>query len=318
MEAIPQLIFNRLAQRQAVILPGLGTLRVEHTPPRIDEAARRIVAPIDRVVFSREEGPGQTLPEIIADHFGVPLKEVKPRYNRWLAGLRRASIDGEIVVAGVGMLLRQPDGSFRVETAPELDRWLNPIEPASVPLPPPQPRVKTARKTAGKPGRKSRLARRAARLAAAGAFGAVAVYAFIYLYTNDVFDRAPVQTPTPVAAPKPVPVPEVAVPAQDSVETTMPEPVVSTAEQPAVQVSPPTAGSDAVYHLIAGVFSNRENAERCVREGGFEASQTTLIPTTGGRFMVSVGRYETMEAADAALQPLKERLPDAWISKRKH
>jgi hypothetical protein len=307
MEAIPQLIFNLLAQRQEVILPGLGTLRVEHVPPAVDQTAGRIVAPVNRVVFSPDQAEGQTLPERIAERSGLPLKEVRPQYNRWVATLRRASIDGEIVVGGVGMLLRQPDGSYRVEAAPELDRWLNPIAPKTVPLPARQPRPKQAKK-------KSRTSRRAAWLAFGGAMLVTLLYAGYYVYTRGFFDVPTAPAPTPALTGQPAP-PQAAIPPPAA--EPLPAGTASPASEPPV-APPPALPAGESYHLIAGVFSNRPNAERFVREQRLEAPQTSLIPLAGGRYvMVSVGRYATNAEADAALRQLKQRIPDAWISKRK-
>jgi hypothetical protein len=309
MEAIPQWIFNLLAQRQAVILPGLGTLRVEHVPPALDRAGGGVTAPVNRVVFSLDQAEGQTLPEWIAERSGLPLKEVKPQYNRWVATLRRVSIDGEIVVEGVGMLLRQPDDSYRVEVSPELDRWLNPIVPKTVPLPARQPRPKKAAK-------KSRASRRAAWLAFGGAMLVILLYAGYYIYTRGFFDvpRAPVPPP-PSEQSTPL---DAAIP--EAPTDTLPTGTASPASEPqSAPVPEPELPAGEAYHLIAGVFSNRPNAERFVREQDLEAPQTSLIPLAGGRYvMVSVGRHSTKAEADAALRQLKQRIPDAWISKRRN
>jgi len=309
VEAISQLIFNLLAQRQPVILPGLGTLRVEHTPPRVDEDTRRIVSPVSRVVFSPETDADPTLPQWIAERSGLPLKEVRPQYNRWLAAMRRDSIDGEYVVAGVGILLRQPDGSYRVETAPELDRWLNPIEAASIPLPSPKP-------GAG-PTRKNRRSNRAAWLAAAGALLVILLYGVYYFYGHEFFGRRQPATVS-TQAQQPVTVaPTDTLPVPDDPTTASPQTASTAAPQAASATATPVPRGEA-YHLIAGVYSTRANAERCIREEGLEATTTTIIPTAIGQFMVSAGRYATKPEADAALRVLKQQIPGAWISKRKN
>lgn len=81
-----------------------------------------------------------------------------------------------------------------------------------------------------------------------------------------------------------------------------------------------TASSDntsEVYHLIAGVFSTRENAERFLTQFDFDPAQTTLIPTTGERFMVSIGKYTSKREADRAMSVWQAKIPGAWVSKRK-
>ncbi|MCD8185028.1 MAG: SPOR domain-containing protein, partial [Rikenellaceae bacterium] len=72
-----------------------------------------------------------------------------------------------------------------------------------------------------------------------------------------------------------------------------------------------------VYHIITGVFSTRENAERFVRENRFEPEKTTIIPTVNGQFMVSVGRYADKTSADTANSRWQQSQPQAWVSKRR-
>lgn len=316
MQAIPQLIFNLLAQRRRVVLPGLGTLYTERQPAEWKAGTNVLSTPRIRVLFTAAEEEGETLPEVIARQSDIPLKEIKPQYHRWLAGVKKASENGEIALDGVGLLIRQPDGSYWVEVSQELDRLLNPIDVKAIRLPEQQP-VKAKKERAKKKEKKersraSRLARRAAWLASLGALLAILVYGGYFGYTRGWFDRQEParQTPAPLAEP----------PHSEEVNLvlpdTMPEnPVSQEADSVAPSEASPVTGE--VYHLIAGVYSNRANAERYVRESVSDPAAAELIATTGGRFMVSVGRYRTKEEADRMLNELQAQYPQLWVSKRK-
>ena len=325
METFSRVIFNLLALRQRVILPGIGTLYTEQLPAASDPATGMVSVPQTRVVFSAVEQSGETLPEIIACRSGIPLKDIKPQYNRWMSKIRGASIHGELTIDGVVLLLCQPDGSFWAEPAKELDFLLNPIEPEKIRipvLPSSKTQPKAAASSAGKPARpkkKTNPGRRATGLAIGGVVLAVLVYGSYYAYTRGFFTQD---------SSRPIPVHEQFRPAETVPPTVLRDtlsadtlPAVPSPAETIPPVQPPEASggsqSGDVYHVIAGVFSNRENAERYVRENNFEPSRVTLIPTTGDRFMVSVGRYAEKSEADREMERLRSSIPQVWVSKRK-
>ena len=331
MQAISHLIFNLLSERRRVILPGLGTLYTESVPAAIGPDGV-LTVPQTRVLFTAVEESGETLPEIIAAHSGLPLKEIRPQYNRWLDNLRRASSDGELAIDGTVLLLRQPDGSYWAEPARELDRLLNPSEQKTFRLPVVAPSKEKSKKTSAKKSPASPVAgktdsrgkRRAMWLAVGGAVLSVLIYAGYFAWTRGAFDPK-ISVPAPVSQPFEPPRQEQPVAAveepgtfpADSAAAEVPavvEPAVSAV--PGTGILPENHTGD-VYHIIAGVFSTRENAERFVRDSGFEAARTTIISTAGGRFMVSVGRFPDKLSADAEVGRLHDLFPEAWVSKRR-
>jgi outer membrane biosynthesis protein TonB len=345
MQAIPQLIFNLLARRERVILPGLGTLSTEQSPTELD--ANRLTEPRTEVLFTPVEEEGETLPEVIARQSGLALKEIRPQYNRWLATIRKKEEADEITIEEVGVLIRQRDGSYRTVVSASLNRRLNPLGINTIRLPeqPPVPKKKEAKKTPvekkakkktkkektkkEKSPRTSPSRRRAVWLAVAGS---VVVVGSLVLYdacTGDLLQSPRRQDKTETAAPVSEPrateqtVPETIETTPETVETA-PTPSVTPADSiPEAVIPVPTttapvaeSPSGAVYHLIAGVFSNRENAERYVRENVAGSDRAEIIPTTGDRFMVSVGRYTEKSEADRAMAERQATYPQVWVSKR--
>jgi outer membrane biosynthesis protein TonB len=350
MQAIPQLIFNLLAQRQRVILPGLGTLSTEQSAAELD--ANRLTEPRTEVLFTPVEEEGETLPEVIARQSGLALKEIRPQYNRWLATIRKKEEADEITIEEVGVLIRQRDGSYRTVVSAALNRRLNPLGINTIRLPeqPPVPKKKEAQKASKKtPAEKktkektkkektkkeksprtSPSRRRAVWLAVAGSVVVVGGLVLYDAYTGGLLQSFWRQNKTETVAPVLEPqtteqtVPETIETAPVTVETA-PVPSATPADSvpEAVIPAPATTApatenpSGAVYHLIAGVFSNRENAERYVRENVAGSDRAEIIPTTGDRFMVSVGRYTEKSEADRAMAERKTTYPDIWVSKRK-
>jgi hypothetical protein len=119
MTTIDRLIFDALAERRSVSLPGEGTLEVKHRSAKMI-SDNRIVPPGNRMVFT--PGHGDDLASIIslimADR-GVGEDEAGALYSSWLESARRP--DGSIAIEGVCERLGD---DFTV--AEELDDALNP------------------------------------------------------------------------------------------------------------------------------------------------------------------------------------------------
>ena len=117
MKAIDKIIFNELASRKAVVLPGVGTLGVVRRTAQMD--GREVKAPVNQVVYSRKEA--QDAPSVIAlmEAMGVDGESAKVAYGEWLNGVK----DGEgIRIEGVGAV-RQDFFTPSVE----LEQMLNPV-----------------------------------------------------------------------------------------------------------------------------------------------------------------------------------------------
>lgn len=116
MKAIDKIIFNVLASRRSVVLPGVGTLAVERRPAVV--SGKDVKAPENRVVFSETEREGvPTLPGLM-ELMGVDPQQAQSNYDEWL---NEVSSGNGLMIEGVGTL-RQT--SFT--PSPELAQILNP------------------------------------------------------------------------------------------------------------------------------------------------------------------------------------------------
>lgn len=338
MEVFAQAIFNTLARRQRVILPGVGTLYTQQTAAEVDRAGT-VSAPRTTLRFTVREEAGETLPESLAVRSGLPLKDIRQQYNRWVAGLRKQAGDGNLRIEGVVALTRQPDGEYRAEPSEALARRLNPMEQQKIQLPvvPPVKAAKTSPEKKSAPEKKkATTAPSPARPAKRRKTGWIALPAALlllggggyYAYTQGWLDGI-FPSPKPSPAPHEPVRPTVETPAvlpdtlpADSVQTA-PEPIAPEVitPEPTLLSTPagtlPDGHTGPVYHVIAGVFSTQDNAERCIRQNGFDPARATIIPTANGKFMVSTARFADKASADAEMARLQKTVPQAWVSKRR-
>ncbi len=290
MDAINQLIFNELAQRRRVILPGLGTLSPEHRSAAWQEWSESYSPPRTRISFTPLEAEGPTLPELIARQSDLPLREVRPQYHAWLSEVKKGDGEGNLSIDGIGLLYRRPDGTYRVEPTVALERLLNPVgndfaRPSATSFPTEWPAY--------------RRQRRDRRPIAPGwwiALGAlVLVAALVWIacacgWFESLRERMSRKEKEEVILVVPAPV----------VSEPLPEPV----EEPVVEPAPEP------YQLIVGTFTRIQNAEQLVAEEGGRAE---IFTRADGRFMVSIGGYATLAEAEAAKNRVWFQYPDAWV-----
>ncbi len=122
MSSVERLIFDVLAHRGSVQLPGVGTLEVmRRKAKRVSES--QIMPPVNAVVFSPEGSSeaadgAYSVVDMLNQKEGLSMDDAWATYNAWAAG---ASQDGAFVIDGVGTVR---DGRF--EPSEELHGALNP------------------------------------------------------------------------------------------------------------------------------------------------------------------------------------------------
>lgn len=120
MKAIEKIIFNVLASRRSVTLPGVGTLAVERRPAVV--LGKDVKAPVNRVVFSGTEAEDvATLPGLM-EFMGVEPQQAQANYDEWL---NEVSDSNGLTIDGVGTLRQN---FFTPST--ELEQILNPTAAA--------------------------------------------------------------------------------------------------------------------------------------------------------------------------------------------
>ena len=126
MEAIDKLLYNLLASGESVVLPEVGTLRVEQTPTTL---SGKVVSYASRRVrfSSRADRKVRTLVEVMVSEYGLTAEVATEAYGEWLRVARNGS---EVKIEGVGSLRKgffTPTNEFEREA-------LNPWQPAPVTL----------------------------------------------------------------------------------------------------------------------------------------------------------------------------------------
>ena len=111
---VNKLIYNTLAEHNAVVLPRVGSLGVVRRMAKME--GNRVVAPTFAVEFSSAE-EGVSLCDVIASVANISSSEAEDIYLRWLDKVKEGNT---LTISGVGTLR---DKSFVTDT--ELHKALN-------------------------------------------------------------------------------------------------------------------------------------------------------------------------------------------------
>ena len=120
---ITQLLFNALAQRQTVVLLGIGSLRFRRVAAKLEGST--LTPPRNMFRFSSRE-EGRSLLDMLVDEAGCTREEGEEAYRRWLHRIKQGH---SVAIEGVG---RIEDDFFT--PSEELERLLNPTSDAPVVL----------------------------------------------------------------------------------------------------------------------------------------------------------------------------------------
>lgn len=299
---ITQLLFNALAQRQTVVLLGIGSLRFRRVAAKLEGST--LTPPRNMFRFSSRE-EGRSLLDMLVDEAGCTREEGEEAYRRWLHRIKQGH---SVVIEGVG---RIEDDFFT--PSEELERLLNPTSDAPVVL------------------RRHRSLRGLWIGLAAVALVAVAGGAWWYVNMHS----AP--APTLVAQTTEKPVAEVVETADsvaiESVVEGAAEPVeevVSVAESaqspaPENKLAPAPATTEigemtsGMSYVVVGVFSTEDNARKFIEQMARRAPEMACraYKFQGSKFMVS--GFESADGAEASafIRDHRAQFPDLWVYKRK-
>jgi len=101
-------------------------------------------------------------------------------------------------------------------------------------------------------------------------------------------------------------------------EETENKPAVTRVETTTKPVQPAVTKADKPYHIIAGAFQVKNNAERQITQLEKKGFSPVLLPKRGSFYMVSLGSYDTKTQAAAALNQLREKLDqEMWVTRIK-
>ena len=302
-DSITQLLFNALAQRQTVVLPGIGSLRFKRIAAKLEGST--LTPPRNMFRYSSRE-EGRSLLDMLISAAGCTREEGEEAYRRWL---RRIKQGHSIVIEGVG---RIEEDFFK--PSDELEQLLNPV--ASAPL-----TIKRRRSWRGV----------WITLAAVAVIG-IAGAAWWYVQMQ------PTSTPAVVAQKVEKPKTEVVEVAEkiDSVvaEQVAPEvvPEVATEVAPVQKESAPASApasapvsievgemTSGMSYVVMGVFSTEENARKYVTQLAKRAPEIgcRIYRFQGAKFMVSGFESADGAAATTFIREHRTQFPDLWAYKRK-
>jgi nucleoid DNA-binding protein len=106
------LITSYLLQSKECALPGLGVLKIIHTPASTDAANNKLLPPFEQVIFKNEAGgPSAGLIKYIADKKQVDPKEAEDRLENFCSEWKEKINAGEpLIFVTLGSLQKDTDG----------------------------------------------------------------------------------------------------------------------------------------------------------------------------------------------------------------
>ena len=314
MDQVSNLVYNALAKRQGVVLPGIGTLYAVTVPAEMQKPGV-VTPPVNRVELVTDELPGiPHIVDLIAGYDQTDPEQAREIYNRWLA--ENCSEEG-VTIGAVGNIR---EGVFTPD--PGLEEALNPVDTGEVRL----------------PGRLD-----AKRVAMWVVFAVligvgISVGAIVwYEYSEQMrIVRLSEQPVLPASVPAAPDSPAVKVPAaagSDSsagesgasagvdssaaVPAKQPEPVREPATVPAAKLVPATAAMH--YYVIVGTYSTDQNAEKFIASAQKKNDKLEYakIPMPNGKILVSVFGATAETEANRMKNEVSGLFPDAWVFKSK-
>lgn len=316
MDQVSNLVYNALAKRRGVVLPGIGTLYAVTVPAEMQKPGV-VTPPVNRVELVADELPGiPHIVDLIAGYDQTDPEQAREIYNRWLA--ENCSEEG-VTIGAVGNIR---EGVFTPD--PGLEEALNPMDTGAVRLP---GRIDAKRVAMwvvfavligvgisvgaivwyeySEQMRIVRLSERPVlRATAPAATDAPAVKAPA---TTSGSDSAAGQTGAPAGADSSAAV----VPAKQS------EPVREPETVPAAKLVPATPAMH--YYVIVGTYSTDQNAEKFIASAKKKNDKLEYakIPMPNGKILVSVFGAAAEAEANRMKNEVSGLFPDAWVFKSK-
>lgn len=298
MKAIDKIIFNELASRKAVTLPGLGTLGVTRRTAQVD--GDQVKAPVNEVVFSTKEATDAPTVTALMESMGLDGDAARTAYGEWLDGVRT---DNGFSIDGVGTM---KEGRFTPST--ELGQMLNPSRTHKTAKPAPVVSAAsaaatpaTAHRQTPPPADKSRRGNQITNILLAIAIALIlALACFCVMCKSCTFckDDGAARDADAVYNE-----------ARGGEELTPAEP------EPAPEYVP-----SGDYHVIAGSFIYESNADELIARYRREFPDLRVEKLkTAAWVMVSVWQGATAEEGAAANRELRKKLdnPGVWVYRKR-
>lgn len=300
-DSITQLLFNALAQRQTVVLPGIGSLRFKRIAAKLEGST--LTPPRNMFRYSSRE-EGRSLLDMLISAADCSREEGEEAYRRWL---RRIKQGHSIVIEGVG---RIEEDFFK--PSDELEQLLNPV--ASAPL-----TIKRRHSWRGV----------WITLAAVAIIG-VAGAAWWHVQMRPTSTPAVVSQKVKKTKTEVVEVAEKidSIVAEQVATEAIPEviPEIAPVQKESAPASAPASASTEIgemtsgmSYVVMGVFSTEENARKYVTQLAKRAPEIgcRIYRFQGAKFMVSGFESADGAAATTFIREHRTQFPDLWAYKRK-
>ena len=314
MDQVSNLVYNALAKRQGVVLPGIGTLYAVTVPAEMQKPGV-VTPPVNRVELVTDELPGiPHIVDLIAGYDQTDPEQAREIYNRWLA--ENCSEEG-VTIGAVGNIR---EGVFTPD--PGLEEALNPVDTGAVRLP---GRIDAKRV--------AMWVVFAVLIGVGISVGAIVWYEYSEQMRIVRLSEQPV-LPAPVpAAPDSPAVKVLAAAGSDSsagesgapagadssaaVPAKQPEPVREPATVPAAKLVPATAAMH--YYVIVGTYSTDQNAEKFIASAQKKNDKLEYakILMPNGKILVAVFGATAETEANRMKNEVSGLFPDAWVFKSK-
>lgn len=281
MSTVDKVIFDALAKRQNVVLPGVGSLEVKRRKAK-KVSETRIIPPQNVVVFTTEEiAEGESAVYLLSSAGDSGEEEAKSQYEAWLESARS---DKGVNIKEVGEI---KDGKFVI--AQPLHTALNPTEDEEIVM---------EKENKGGP----------LWLWILGGIILAAVALILLSYFGNGFlgiQKKPKAPETEIVAPIPV---------------AEPEPVVEEPTAEEVIIETLKATGENRFHVVAGSFSVEKNADNYVKKLQREFPDLTiekLVNRRNGYWLVSIFSAPTERQAYNKLNMYWDIDLDIWVYEEK-
>lgn len=310
MNTVPKIVYDKLATGVGILLPGIGSFRVERDPARFI-SKKEIKPPHHRIVYSGRENPSlESVVDILARTEGMSPESATTVYAEWLRGAKGDR--GFVEINGVGVVKNNifyPSVGLHEELNPlggknmVIRRYKKNSHVWLIVIMAVLAAAAVALLIVGSAGRNSHRKVIRERMETVISGG----------HYEDYTDEAEEDYGTREGKTGP-----------DSGKKR--DKRTAEKEVKAENVRETKAADELLvipiattYHVVAGVFDTRRNAEKCVREDPLKIGSANyrIYPYKDDRYMVSAFETTDKASADSRRGELRKYKSDIWVYAKK-
>ena len=288
---INSLIRFILQENSFVSIPSIGSFLKDSTPSRIDTNLHLLTAPEERIGFTTERKfDDGSIVHYLCTHLGIPEKEAQQALLKWLNSTNQRLKNGERVdFEGIGQLYRKGDAIIFTQNTGEKQE-LGTFGYLRVSM----PDMLTKKRQSGK-------GKRGVAMAITLPIAIVGVGIGIAYWAYQDKESTPIPPNTTSQHREQETMLE-----EDSTEVTTYSQIERNHEQKMALTPTTHADRKNVYHLVAGSFAERTNAEKLFHQLRWEGYNPELI-NINGLYRVSLAHFYDKNQANIELAQLRKK-----------